>query len=173
MPARYGQDAIDLCRKLYCDHGGNNAEVEKAMRKVYPSWTRQNLVDRDDRLGWITKYGFEKALKLSIELAVGEIEPDDQRRYKAIVMLADAWQDKALSGDDKAVDKFIKLTSLQVELRNKLDLKASTFETFVDAFEQIVTWSKEVDVNLAKLFYKHRERFIEKAGAHYGKSATN
>ncbi len=171
MPPRYGQDAIEYCRKLYCQYGGNRQEVAKAMREVYPSFSPSNLVDRDDRLGWITKYGFEKALKLSTQLSIQEIQSEDERRYQAIVMLADRWQEKALSGDERAVATFIKLTTLQVELRSKLDIKASTFETFVDAFEQIVTWAKEIDLPLAKLFYKHRDRFIEKADQHYGKSA--
>jgi hypothetical protein len=54
MPTQYPQEAVDLCRKIYCKYGGNNADaIEREMRKVYPGWRRNNLNDRgkERRLG--------------------------------------------------------------------------------------------------------------------------
>lgn len=174
MGIRYGQDAIEKCREFYVQFGANGNEIQKAMQRIYPSWRKSNLYDTKHRHGWITKFGFEKSLKIHLGNQINSVESDDERRYSAIVQLADKWQTKALSDeDDKAVDKFIKLTTLQVELRNKLDLSSSNFETFVEAFEQIVSWSKDIDTNLAKAFYKRKDKFIERAVLKYGKNADN
>jgi len=169
MPTQYGNKAIESCRKYYCEFGGNAEQIEKAMRRDYPNWGKQNLFDKGDRLGWINKFGFEKSLKLALDTRISAVENDDERRYKAVVQLADKYQEKALQGDDKAVPMFIKLTDQQIELRSKLDLSSSTFETFVESFEQIVNWSKEIDVELAKLFYRRKDEFIERAMTKYGK----
>lgn len=177
MSNRYPTEAVQLARKYYCEFGGNGDQVQKSMRRDYPNWSKQLLYDKgtgkDARLGWITKHGFEKAFELHEKNKISAVENADQRRYNAVVTLADHYQQKALDGDDKAVDKFIKLTDQQIELRNKLDLGSANFETFVEAFELIVKWAKEVDTDLAKLFYKRKDEFIELAVVHYGKSDFN
>lgn len=149
------------------------------MRKAgYPKWSKQLLYDKgeegkDARLGWISKYGFEKSLQLHLDTQINSIQSDDERRYKAIVQLADKYQEIALQGGEegeKAISFFLKLTDLQIDLRSKLDLSASNFEGFVESFERITIWAKEIDTELAKLFYKRKDAFIEKAAAHYGKT---
>ncbi|MBS1793365.1 MAG: hypothetical protein JSS81_05895 [Acidobacteria bacterium] len=170
----YPHEAKELCRKLYCQYGGNPAQIEREMKKQYPGWTRRLLNDRgtgpDSRHGWITKYGFEKSLELHQQNQIASVVNDDERRYQAVVKLADHYQEKALQGDEKAVQLFIKLTEQQIELRNKLDLTTGNFETFVEDFELIVKWAKEIDTDLAKLFYKRKDEFIEMAEVHFGKS---
>ena len=174
MSREYPSEAVELARKLYCQYGGNLAQIEKGMKKDYPGWTRRLLNDRgegkDARHGWITKFGFEKSLELHQQNQIASVENADERRYNAVVKLADTYQEKALQGDEKAVGLFIKLTDQQIELRSKLDLSSGNFETFVEAFERIVLWSKDIDVDLAKLFYKRKDEFIEMATAHYGKN---
>ena len=171
----YNQDAISECRILFCKYGGKNLNaIEREMRVQYPSWTKQRLFDhgkgKNARLGWITKYGFDKSLELHQQNQIGAVENADERRYNAVVKLADTYQEKALQGDEKAVGLFIKLTDQQIELRNKLDLSSGNFETFVEVFERIVLWAKEIDTELAKLFYRRKDEFIERAVAHYGTS---
>lgn len=176
----YGPEAVETCRRYYIQFGGNPDQIQKAMRRDYPSWGKQNLFDKgkgkgdtNARLGWIARYGFEKSMSLHQQTQISSIESDDERRYRAVVTLADHYQELALQGDDKAVDKFIKLTDQQISLRTKLDLSSSNFESFVEAFEQIVKWAKELDTDLAKLFYKRKDEFIERAGTHYGKQDIN
>lgn len=174
MSTRYSPDAIELCRKLYCRFGGvNHDAIQREMRKDYPGWSKQLLFDKgngkDARLGWVTKFGFENSLKLQSQNAIGSVENDDERRYKAVVSLADKYQERALQGDEKAVPLFIKLTDQQIALRSKLDLSSANFETFVESFEQMVKWAGEIDTNLAKLFFKRKDEFIELAATHYGK----
>ncbi len=170
----YSPDAIELCRKLYCQFGGNPAQIEKGMKKQYTLWTKRLLNDRgtgkEARHGWITKYGFDKSLELHQQNQIASVENADERRYNAVVKLADQYQEKAFQGDEKAVGLFIKLTDQQIELRNKLDLTSGNFETFVESFERIVIWAKDIDQDLAKLFYRRKDEFIEMATAHYGKS---
>ena len=173
MPKRYGEDAHNLCRKLYCEYGGNANEVEKGMQEVYPSWRKQNLYDRDDRLGWITNLNLEKSLKIYQNNLVTSVENDDERSYQVLVQLGQMYEDKALNEDEKAVAVLIKINDQKIAFRNKLDLNSSSFETFVDGFEKVITWAKDIDVNLAKLFYKNKDKFIEKAEIQYGKNADN
>lgn len=181
MADRYGPDAVEKARKLYVKYGGGNfAAIEKEMRKDYPNWSLQNLSDRgkgkDARLGWITKFGFDKSLEIDANNRIASVENDDERRYKAVVTLADRYQELALEGGEageKAVDKFIKLTQQQIELRNKLDLSSANFETFVEDFEMIVKWATDIDKELAKLFFRRKDEFIEKARNHFGESNDN
>jgi hypothetical protein len=175
MPTKYPPEAVETCRKFFCEFGGNAQEVEKAMRKQYPSWAKQLLYDKgtegkNARLGWITKYGFEKSLQLHLQTQISAVESDDERRYRAVVQLADHYQQLALQGDEKAVPMFIKLTDQQIELRSKLDLTTANFETFATDFDLIVKWAKEIDTELAKLFYRYKDKFIGKAESHFGKN---
>lgn len=173
-PREYPSEAKELCRKLYCEFGGNPAQIEKGMQKQYPGWTRRLLNDRgkgsEARHGWITKFGFEKSLELHQQSQIASVQNADERRYQAVVALADIYQEKALQGDEKAVSLFIKLTDQQIELRSKLDLTSGNFETFVESFERMVLWAKDIDTDLAKLFYRRKDEFIEMAAAHYGKN---
>lgn len=172
----YNEKAITQCRKLFIEFGGNPSEIEKGMRKAgYAKWSKQLLYDKgeegkDARLGWISRYGFEKSLELHTTTQINSVQSDDERRYKAIVQLADTYQEKALNGEEEAISTFLKLTGLQIDYRNKLDLSQSNFETFVESFERITIWAKEIDTELAKLFYKRKDAFIEKAAIHYGKA---
>jgi hypothetical protein len=174
MAKSYSPEAVETARKLYCENGGNPQRIQEGMRKAgYANWNKQLLLDKgtsgpNARLGWITKFGFEKSLQLHLETKIGAVQNDDERRYKAVVQLADKYQGLALQGDDKAVGLFIKLTDQQIELRNKLDLQHSTLETFVEAFERMTVWAKDIDQDLAKLFFKRKDEFIERALVHYG-----
>lgn len=172
----YTPGAVEICRKYYIEFGGNPDLIQKAMRRDYPSWGKSNLFDKgkgrgdkNARLGWINRYGFEKSMSLHQQTQISSIESDDERRYRAVVTLADHFQEKALQGEEKAVDKFIKLTDQQINLRTKLDLTSSNFESFVEAFEQMVLWAKDIDMDLAKLFYRRKDEFIKRASTHYGK----
>ena len=171
MPIAYGKEAHDLCRKLYCQFGGNADEVEKGMRKEYPSWGKQNLYDRDDRHGWITKLNLEKSLEIDQKTKIHSVENDDERSYRVLVELGQMYEQKALDGDDKAVNVLLKINDQKIEFRSKLDLSSSSFESFAESFENIVKWAKEIDTELAKLFYKHSDKFIKRAEMNYGKNA--
>src|SRR6185503_2243096 len=82
----YSEDAIELARKLYCKYGGRNLPaIEAEMRKTYPRWQKQNLIDRGKgkavRMGWITRYGFDNSLKLHMEKLVAAVNDDEQSLY--------------------------------------------------------------------------------------------
>jgi hypothetical protein len=168
----YNFEAVKRCRKYYIKFNGDAAKIEKAMRQNWSTWSRENLYDRGQgrelRIGWINKYGFERSLLEALNLRINAVQSDDQRRYEAVVKLGDEYQEKSLQGQEKAVPIFLKLTDQQIALRTKLDLGAANFEAFIEAFELIVKWSKEINIKLAKEFYKDREEFIRRARLKYG-----
>ena len=174
MPTKYSPEAIALCRKLYIQFGGNDKQIEKEMRKEYPSWGKQNLYakgkNNDSRLGWIVEHGFEKSAQLDLQTKIGAIESDDQRAYKTIVQIADNFREAALAGDKDAANQYAKFITLQLEFRNKLDLSQSNFETFVEAWELICSWIQEIDTEVSKRFYKMQDSLIERATRHYGEN---
>lgn len=173
---RYGAEAIKKCREYYIKYNADSVKIEKAMRQDWSSWSRKNLFDSGNGnralTGWINKYGFERSLQEHLNLQINQVENDDRRRYAAVVKLGDEYQEKSLAGDASAVPVFLKLTDQQISLRTKLDLAASNLESFTEALEKIISWSKEIDKNLARLFYINREEFIRRAKLEYGGEQT-
>jgi hypothetical protein len=168
----YDQEAIKKCREYYIKYNADAKKIEQAMRQDWSSWSRYNLYDRGKgkelRMGWINKYGFERSMQEALNLRINRIQSDDHRRYEAVVTLADTYQKKALNGEESAVPIFLKLTDQQIALRTKLDLGTANFEAFVEAFESIIEWSKDINVKLAREFYRDREEFIRRAKLKYG-----
>lgn len=176
MKVKYNEEAIAKCRDYFIEFAGAADEIEKKMRRDYPSWSRQNLFDKgkgkNARLGWINRFGFEKSLKIAQMHKIGAIENDDERSYRILCELGVLYEEKALQGDEKAVPILLKINDQKIEFRSKLDLSASNFESFVESFEDISKWALEINKDLAKLFYKHKDGFIERASRKYGKNAN-
>ena len=168
---QYDYEAIKRCREYYIKFNADPTKIERAMKQHYQSWTRKNLFDSGEgktaRTGWINRFGFERSLQESLNTNVHAVQNDDQRRYAAVVKMADEYQEKALQGIEKSVPIFLKLVDQQIALRTKLDLGAANLESFVEAYELIVEWSKEIDIKLAKLFYRHQQEFIRRARGKY------
>lgn len=177
MPKQYPQEAIDFCLECYLKFGGSNYDaIEREMRKVYSGWTKQLLhtkgQGKNARLGWIDKYGWEKALKIHLENKVEKVQDDTQRLYHGIKRVRERLQKKAES-EDAAVsdlDKFAKYCDLEIRARGALELSKSNLETFAEAFELTGEWLKEFDPMAAKLFAKYGDKLIERAEVHYGKA---
>jgi hypothetical protein len=177
MPTQYSQEAVELCRKLYCKYGGKNAEaIEREMQKVYPGWRRNNLNDRgkgkEGRLGWVTKYGFENSLKLHVQKLTESVNDDEQGLYLGIKTVRKELE-KQVVGKQPTRDQLYQyrdFCKLEIEARRNLDLSRDNLETFVAGYEKLLTWSTEIDKALARLLVKHGEKLAELAAAHYGKS---
>jgi hypothetical protein len=169
---KYDQEAIKKCREYYIKYNADPKKIEQAMRQDWSTWSRGNLYDRGEgksaREGWIKKYGFERSMQEALDLRVNRIQSDDHRRYEQIVDLADIYQRKASSGEESAVPIFLKLTDQQIALRTKLDLGTANFETFVEALEAIIEWAEDINIRLAREFYRDREEFIRRAKLKYG-----
>lgn len=171
----YSEDAIDLCRKLYCKYGGRNyPAIEAEMQKTYPGWRRQNLFDRagkKERLGWITKYGFDNSLKIHLQKLTESVNDDEQDLYIGIRTVRKAMQlvvvGKEASKDD--IYQYRDFCKLEIEARKNLDLSRDNFETFVAGYEKLIGWLGDIDPQAVKLLLKHGEKLQDLAQAHYGK----
>jgi hypothetical protein len=179
MGTSYGQEAIDLCRTLYCKYGGRNYDaIQKEMRKTYPGWSKTNLDDKEAkdrkhrRLGWRTKYGFDNSLKIHLEKLIESVNDDEQDLYLGIRTVRKAMQLKVIGHEASKDDiyQYRDFCKLEIEARRNLDLSRDNFETFVAGYEKLVGWLSDLDKSAAKLLIKHGEKLAEMAQAHYGKA---
>lgn len=181
MPKQYPQEAVDLCRSLFCKYGGkNHDQIQAEMQKVYPGWRKKNLYDIDSkdpknvRLGWITKYGFENSLRLHIEKLTEKVNDDEQDLYLGIKTIRKQLQVEAIgrNADKDNRREFREYAKIEIEARRNLDLSRDNLETFVSGYEKLVMWLGELDPAAAKMLIKHGEKLAELAQAHYGKAET-
>lgn len=182
MPRQYPNEAVELCRSLFCKYGGKNYEaIEREMRLQYPGWSKANLDDRhakdrkNQRLGWITKFGFENSLRLHLQKLTEKVNDDEQDLYLGIKTIRKQLQAEAL-GKNAGKDvrrEYREYCKLEIEARRNLDLSRDNLETFVAGYEKLMMWLTELDSQAAKMLLKHGERLIEMAKAHYGKAETD
>lgn len=172
----YNQEAVELCRKLYCKYGGkNHLAIENEMRKQYPSWRMTNLYDRGktkERHGWVTRFGFDNSLKLHLQKLVESVNDDEQGLYLEVKAFRAIAYKRAMSADSKRDDvylyrDFVKLT---IEALKALDLSKDNLETFVACYEKLINWLGDIDPAAAKVVIKHGEKLTQLAQAHYGKA---
>lgn len=182
MPQPYGQEAIDLCRSLYCKYGGKNFDaIQAEMRKAgWAGWQKANLSDRGKggaRMGWITKYGFENSLKLHLQKLTESVNDDEQDLYIGIRTVRKAMQNKVVgkSASKDDIYQYRDFCKLEIEARRNLDLSRDNLETFVAGYEKQMQWLAVIDPSgkAVKELLKHGEKLTEMAQAHYGKSEEN
>lgn len=177
MPEKYGPDAHERCRQLYCKYGGSNYDaIQAEMQKDYPGWRKSNLFDRKKRkedrvpqLGWINRFGFEKSLALYTQTLVESVNDDEQDLYVSIKAVRKRLKDKAVAGTATKDElyQFRDFAKLEIEARRNLDLTRDNLETFVAGYEKLVQWAPP---DLKKLLVKYGEKLVEMAQAHYGSS---
>lgn len=176
MPARYGQEAIEEARRLYCKYGGKNHDaIEAEMRRQWPSWQKENLHNRGkdgERMGWIERYGFDNSLKLHLQKLTESVNDDEQDLYLGIKAVRKRLQTKTVSGEctKDELYQFRDFSKLEIEARRNLDLSRDNLETFVAGYEKLISWLGEIDPQAAKLLIRNGEKLAEMAQAHYGKS---
>lgn len=141
------------------------------MKKIYPGWRKQNLLDRDGRMGWITKYGFDNSLKIHLQKLTESVNDDEQDLYLSIKEMRKASQVKAMAkgATRDEIYQYRDFCKLEIEARRNLDLSRDNLETFVAGYEKLLTWLSEIDKESAAMLVKHGEKLTELAAAHYGK----
>lgn len=176
MPARYAQEAIELCRSLYCKYGGKNHDaIEADMRKQYPGWQKANLHDRGkdgQRMGWINKYGFDNSLKLHLQKLTESVNDDEQDLYLGIRTVRKELQKAVISGEATKDElyQYRDFCKLEIEARKNLDLSRDNLDTFVAGYEKLLIWLGQIDPDTAKRLVKNGDRLADMAKAHYGKA---
>ncbi|MEO8649815.1 MAG: hypothetical protein ABI539_11675 [Acidobacteriota bacterium] len=179
MRVHYDQDAVELCRKLYCKYGGrNHLLIEREMKKVYPSWRSGNLYDKgkgtNARMGWITRFGFDNSLRMHLEKLTAAVNDDEQDLYIGIRTARKSMQVKVIGKNASKDDiyQYRDFCKLEIEARRNLDLSRDNLETFVSGYEKLLVWLGELDPQAAKVLVRHGDRLAELAQAHYGKTET-
>lgn len=173
MPVTYDQDAIELCRKFYLEAGGkNHIAVEQKMKKAgYVGWRKQNLIDRGGQMGWISRYGFEKSLKIHLQKLTESVNDDEQDLYLSIKEMRKSSQKTAMGkgATRDQVYQYRDFCKLEIEARRNLDLSRDNLDTFVAGYEKLISWLSDIDRDAAAMLVKYGERLAELAEAHYGK----
>lgn len=177
---QYSNEAIEFARKLYCKYGGKNFDaIEREMQQQWPGWRQQNLRDRgkgaNAKLGWISRYGFEKSLRIYTERLVESVNDDEQDLYIGIKKVRQELQRLVESGEAKKdeIYQYRDFCKLEIEARKNLDLSRDNLETFVSGYEKLLMWLGELDPAAAKMLIKHGDKLTALATAHYGKTETD
>jgi hypothetical protein len=183
MPASYPKEAVELCESLYLRFNGQQHDrIQAEMQKAgYGSWSKQNLYTRgkgpNQKIGWIEKYGWEKALTRKLELAserkavsadeqlVRDIE-EVQRRVRDQLKLTQPGSDRDL------LYQFRDLSKLLIEARTKLEARRDTFGGFVQFWERLLDWLPEIDAPAARALLAVADSVLERAGSEYGETET-
>lgn len=181
MPKQYPEEAIEEARRLYCKYGGRNHElIERDMAKAgYVGWKRSILYDKgkneNARMGWITRHGFDRSLRIYTEKLTEKVNNDEQDLYISIRDIRKSFAKAVESGvaTKDEVYQYRDFCKLEIEARKNLDLSRDNLETFVAGYEKLLMWAADLDKTLAKLLVKHGDRLAELAKAHYGKTETD
>ncbi len=178
MAKTYDQPAIELARTLYCKYGGKSLDrLEREMRDAgYAGWLQQNLFNRGKdenfREGWISKYGFDKSLKLHVETQIESVTDDVQKLYIEIKTAREKVGEKVKSGraNKDEINAHINYIRLEISAIKDLDLSKDSYEIFVVCFEKLLAWLPEVNepAALALLTGDVAERLLERARTDYG-----
>jgi hypothetical protein len=130
----------------------------------------------DQKLGWIDKYFFEKALAIhlatrpeglrtSAEQLFHEIEAIRKRLYEEIKTLgANASSDLVYQHRDYA--------KLSMEAESKLHGANSTLEDFVAMWERLLEWLPAISEAALGELLKIADKVLEKAALEYGETES-
>ena len=180
MAARYDEQAIQTCLRLYLKYNGEQHQrIEQEMRKAgYAGWQRSYLytrgVGKNQKEGWIEKYHFEKALEIhlaqkptavlnSAQQLVNEIETI---RKKLAVRI-----DSQGTNVDKELLQFHRdYSRLSIESLTKVEAARDTLGAWVVFWEKLLAWLPDIDIKAARHLVKLSDQIIAKAEEEFGES---
>jgi hypothetical protein len=181
MAARYDEEAVQKCFRLYLKYnGGQHERIEQEMRKVYPGWKRNYLYTRGKganlRLGWIEKYSWEKGLAQhlaqkptavlnSAQQLVAEIEEIRKLLFERI-------KSQGANADKELIQAHRDYSRLSIEALTKVEAARDTLGAFVVFWEKLLDWMPDIDFKAARLLAKLSELIIAKAETEFGESES-
>ncbi|HEX8500779.1 MAG TPA: hypothetical protein VF659_09320 [Pyrinomonadaceae bacterium] len=178
MPASYNEEAVRECERLYLLFNGQQHDrVQAEMRKKWPSWSKQNLYTRgkgsDLKIGWIDKFGWEKALELKLALSSESVGLNADEKLVRSIEKRLAQVEGVLDAKGAAVDRdlmyqFRDLAKLLIEARTKLETRRDTLGGFVAFWERLLDWLPEMNERAARELLKVAEQILERAAVEYG-----
>lgn len=176
MPRSHPQAAIDDALELYLLYGGKRFDqIEKEMRKRGWVWSKQCLIDRGDKDGWVTKYGWEDLLKqkrtLNLGKGAGAAEKlllEVQTMREAVYTRLVAVQGGAVTKDLKELEaRHIRYCELTTTVMARLDTNVNNFESFVGAWELLMRILPDISTKALSALVEHDERILQQVREHY------
>jgi len=179
MAARYDEEAIQKCLRLYLKFNGQQHErIEQEMRKVYPGWRRSYLYTRgqgrNQKIGWVDKFGWEKALALhlaqkptaalnSAQQLVNEIEGVRTQLYQRI-------KAQGSNVEKELLQLHRDYSRLSIEALTKVEAARDTLSGWVSFWERLLDWMPDIDFRAAKALVKFNKEILAKAEEEFGES---
>jgi len=179
MAARYDEKAIDKCFRLYLKFNGQQHQrIEEEMRKVYPGWKRSYLYTRGQgkhqQLGWVDKFGWEKALALhlaqkptaalnSAQQLVNEIEEVRKQLHVRI-------KSQGATVEKELLQLHRDYSRLSIEALTKVEAARDTLTGWVSFWERLLDWLPDIDIRTARGLVKFSNEILAKAEEEFGET---
>lgn len=140
-------------------------------------WRKQNLYDRGRgkslKLGWQTRYGFEKALRVyQSQLATPSLNSAQK-----LVQQIDEVRDR-LAADIKVSDEVseekarlhLGYVNASIAALTKVHEAKDTLGAWVHFWERLLDWAVDIDAKLARTLAKYSDPLIERAQEEFGET---
>jgi hypothetical protein len=181
MPVKYPPEAVERCLRLYLRfNGGQYRRIEAEMRKLWPRWSRHNLLTRgkgDSRIpGWVEKYNWKEALRLHLEQSPqaalrAAAKLVDEVEFSRRTLFAEISSQGAAAGKD-TISQHLKYCGLSMEARTKVDNPHDTIKNFADFWEKLLDWLMEIDRDVTRALLSVSDKIIERMEKEYVKDRS-
>lgn len=173
MPRAYSAEAIEDCFQLYLRHNGQHHDlIEREMQRRWPRWSKQNLYTRGEKIGWVERYGWEKALERKFQAAAAEkattsaeglfLEIEKRRKQLDAKLDAEGCENRDL------VYQHQKYCELSISALARLEAARDNLAGFVTFWERLMVWLPEISAEATRALLEVDERILAKASAEYG-----
>ncbi len=191
MGAHYSAEAIDQCLRLYLKFNGQqHARIEREMRKVWPGWSKANLYTRGKaaserdwrgkkkgtlKIGWIEKYGWEKALQLHLAQKPTAALNNAQKLVREVEEVRDKLFIKIKAEGVTQVGKEVlylhrDYSKLSIEALTKVEAARDTLGGFVSFYERFVDWMTDIDPRIARSLLDKEDLIVDRAEKEFGET---
>lgn len=172
----YPPEAIEQCQRLFIRFNGKRYDlIEKEMRKTWPGWSKKNLEDRGDRMGWVEKYGFKKALAISItQRPTAALNSAQQLVIEVETVRAQLFSLINAQGanvDKEKLQLHRDYCKLHIEALTRVEAAKDTLGGFVNNWERLVDWAVDIDPKLARMLIKYSDPILARAEGELGETA--
>jgi hypothetical protein len=182
--AHYDDKAIEHCKRLYIKFNGKqHHRIEQEMRKAgWVGWSAKNLHNRGKgdgaRVGWIEKYGFERALEIHLAQQPTAALNNAQKLVREIEYIREALDKEIKTKGVTAVD--IKLLYLHrdycklcIDALTRVEAARDTLGGFVSFYERFIDWMTDIDARIARKLLQVEDLIIARAEKEFAEDAGN
>ena len=166
MPRKYDQETINKCFRLYLQHNGKHHErIVAAMRKEYPWFSVSRITT------WAGLYGWDEALKISIESQKKTALNSAEELHNEIEELR-----KKLYAELQGTGEFDKekyqlyrdYARLSQDQLLKVTQSRDTLGAFVAFWERLLEWLPDYSPHALQSLLQLTEQILKRAAEEYG-----